>query len=214
MLAGRRAKSAFNIEPLEQIVKRNGQGHKGYAAQLVEWVNNAVQCPERFLTALPEDLPPKVAEWTKNGERRDGLYVFGGVGTGKTHALYALAKLLRANGVETKVRNIPDWLDYLRSKFDDKRAGERGIEEELRGDCVLLLDDLGSEKQTEWTTEIMYRLINGRYEQARPTIFSSNLSLSEVSKRYGDRITSRIVQMVGGAGGIIRMDGEDRRLKN
>lgn len=213
MLAGRRAKSSFNIEPMDQIVKRNGNGNKGYAAQFVEWVNNAVQCPERFLTALPGDLPPKIAEWTRNGDRRDGLYVFGGVGTGKTHALYALAKLLRANGVEARVRNIPDWLDYLRSKFDDKRA-ERGIEDELRGDCVLLLDDLGSEKQTEWTTEIMYRLVNGRYEQARPTIFSSNLSLSEVSKRYGDRITSRIVQMVGGSKGIIKTDGEDRRLKN
>jgi DNA replication protein DnaC len=212
MFAERKARSEMKLRSFEDVaagVEAQGKNVQDF----IKWINKQVQCPDRFTHAFPADLPKAIKEWWATTDGSRGMYVYGPVGTGKTHALYALAKLIRANGYEVKVKNVPDWLDSLRSNYERSNS-EQEIKDELRDECVLILDDLGSEKQTEWTNEIMYRLVNNRYEQIRPTIFSGNLDLEEVAQKYGDRIASRIFEMVGGDRGIINIGGEDRRLKS
>ena len=82
------------------------------------------------------------------------------------------------------------------------------INDKIKTENILLLDDLGAEKQTDWVLEILYRLINYRYEQMLPTFFSSNYSLQELSEKIGDRVVSRIVEKCD----IVKIEGEDRRL--
>ena len=73
---------------------------------------------------------------------------------------------------------------------------------------LLFIDDIGAEKMTEWVAETFYLILNYRYNEMLPTIFTSNLSPSELAERIGDRIVSRII----GSSDVIKLDGEDRRL--
>ena len=57
---------------------------------------------------------------------------------------------------------------------------------------LLILDDLGSEFQTQFTDSVLYELINERINERRPTLISTNLTVNEVGKKYNDRIVSRI----------------------
>ena len=64
-----------------------------------------------------------------------------------------------------------------------------------RGDVLLLLDDLGAAKSSEWVEEITYRLINRRYNLMLPTLITSNLRISDLRAYLGDRVASRLAQM-------------------
>ena len=72
---------------------------------------------------------------------------------------------------------------------------------------LLFIDDLGAAKATEFVEEATYRLINTRYNDMRPSIFTSNLALSELKDAIGDRIASRLAETCT----RIVLDGPDRR---
>ena len=60
-------------------------------------------------------------------------------------------------------------------------------------DCdLLIIDDLGAELTNQFTTSVLYQIINTRLNRGQATVISSNLSQSDFRKRYWDRITSRI----------------------
>ena len=78
---------------------------------------------------------------------------------------------------------------------------------------LLMIDDLGAAKPSEWTEEINFRLINHRYENQLPTIFTSNVLPKELSDRVCDRCASRLIEMCDriteGAGGNANAVGTD-----
>ena len=83
-------------------------------------------------------------------------------------------------------------------------------EEEFRkiADCPLLvLDDLGAAKDSEWTEEQNYRLINHRYENVMPTLITSNLAPKDLAAGLGDRVASRLREMAH----RVVVPGGDRR---
>ncbi|CCA55383.1 putative DNA replication protein, partial [Streptomyces venezuelae ATCC 10712] len=86
---------------------------------------------------------------------------------------------------------------------------------------LLLLDDLGSAKATEWTEEVTYRLVNERYNACRPTIYTSNLParavLDEQGRPLGPDLTTalgeRIVSRLSEDTTVVAMTGTDRRRR-
>jgi len=73
---------------------------------------------------------------------------------------------------------------------------------------LLILDDFGIDKITDWSFQMLYVLINNRYENMLPTIFTSNHDLDEQAAKLGDnRITSRIQESCE----IVKMDGKNYR---
>jgi DNA replication protein DnaC len=72
----------------------------------------------------------------------------------------------------------------------------------------LILDDLGTEKVSDWVLQSMYQIINARYVQMRQTVITSNHSLEELRSRIGDRIPSRIAEMCE----VFELRGKDRRV--
>ncbi|MFD1274905.1 hypothetical protein ACFQ51_35035 [Streptomyces kaempferi] len=72
---------------------------------------------------------------------------------------------------------------------------------------LLLVDDLGAAKSSEWTEEINFRLVNHRYENQLPTIFTSNVLPKELADRVGDRVSSRLIEMCD----RVVIQGTDRR---
>ncbi|EKD46442.1 MAG: hypothetical protein ACD_67C00234G0001, partial [uncultured bacterium] len=75
---------------------------------------------------------------------------------------------------------------------------------------LLVFDDIGAEKSSDWVQETLFVLINHRYEQMLSTILTTNCTLDELATRVGKRITSRLIEMCR----CIRMDGEDWRIKH
>jgi len=208
----------IDLKKLEDIIAEKYAKYEGgdtinqFTDRYIALLNDTIETPKRYNLAFPGDMIQEVKLWAQQYDGHTGLYLYGEAGTGKTHSIYALAKLLRANQIEVKIKNVPDWLDHLRTYFKEEAVGSISTEFENYDNKVLILDDFGAEKQSEWTTEIMYRFVNARYEQAKPTIFSSNLDVEQLSEKYGDRIASRIVEMVGNKNGIIKTKGEDKRI--
>lgn len=166
-----------------------------------------VTVPRRYRDAVLADLPPTVAsplvEWAHTPEP-DALNVLlgGEVGTGKTHTAVATAR----EWAETHRRSPRFWplvelLDALRPGGDEG-AMVRAIESPL-----LIIDDLGTERLTDWAAERLYLLVNRRWLDERPTIGTTNLTGDELRAAVGDRISSRLL---GGAV-TLRLTGDDRR---
>jgi DNA replication protein DnaC len=74
---------------------------------------------------------------------------------------------------------------------------------------IIVLDDLGVERSSEFAIQSLYIIIDKRYSEMRPTIITSNLSLEEIDVKLGDRIASRIAGMCR----VIELKGRDRRLE-
>jgi DNA replication protein DnaC len=121
---------------------------------------------------------------------------------------------------------VPAFLARVKSRFSKSVHGDPN---ELLMKCqsadVLLIDDLGAERETEWAIETLYLIIDHRWHEEKPTIVTSNLTAGEFmeradgkfSKNYGDDpvYTSRIYSRLRGMlmGNIHVLDGDDYRAK-
>jgi DNA replication protein DnaC len=96
----------------------------------------------------------------------------------------------------------------IKETYDKKNQTESEVISNYSFYDILVIDDLGAEKISEWSRQLFYILLDRRYRDMKQTIITSNLSLKEVSERLDDRIASRIAEM----GEIIKMDGKDYRI--
>lgn len=134
-----------------------------------------------------------------------GLYLYGRAGTGKT--IYAAAVLM-----ELKRRSFLSYhSDYIKGGFisvakllEDIRACFSAQSQEQPQDIIdrysntdiLIMDDLGCQKVTDWVLNTLLLIINNRYENLKTTIFTANSDLNELAGQFEDhRIPSRIVEM-------------------
>lgn len=167
-----------------------------------------VPTPARYKDVTSADLPKEfLAKIPLDNSEKNGYYIWGGVGTGKTHALYAFRHHLAERLTRFRITNMSELFAEIKRSFnqDDKLD----IVEESR--YYSGYDDLGTEKDTEWAGEQMYRMVNSFYENKKNFVFTSNLSLKQLAGRFGeqgDRIASRIAEMAE----IIEIKGNDRRV--
>lgn len=163
--------------------------------------------PKRFehsdFDVLPEIIKANV-EIVRTSRR--GMYIWGPVGCGKTYAAYAIKKKLTEMSLNTRIYSSPEMLDLIRDDYDHKDTFN--LDRIMANRGVLIIDDLGAEKPSEWVSETLFKIVNKRYEEMLPTIITSNLELGELSERIGDRIPSRIAEMCD----IIKLEGADRRI--
>ena len=138
-----------------------------------------------------------------------GIMFFGECGTGKTRKVYALHKLFVVNKIKSCVLNITDFLDEIRDTFSSGVYKEKGVLENLDEYQVVIIDDLGVEKSTDWTSEMIYKLINKMYLEMKKVYITTNLDMKGISEKYGDRVASRIAEMCT----ITKLQGEDKRIK-
>lgn len=177
--------------------------------------------PPRFRKTVP--LPPEVKSWVALGRQAQGLYLAGPVGTGKTQAAWrATVEWCVAADVEPRGEDFATaFLDGARISptvifsrltdlLDDFRPGDGSVRR-VR-DCqqakLLVLDDLGAEKASEWTQERLYSVIDHRYVNCMPLIVTGNLPPRELGDdNVGKRVASRLAEMCR----VVPMTGSDRR---
>ncbi len=175
-----------------------------------------MRTPLRYQNAKWEDVPARIQqafdEMLKGGK---GIYLHGAVGTGKTHICYAIRDHHNDDKIGRFLRlwNVVDLMHGIRSDFDQHYLDKRHLEDELTNPDdrhILILDDIGAERATDFVAETIYRIINHRYIHKLPTIFTSNCDTQELADKIGERSTSRIVEMCD----IYELTGGDRRLQS
>lgn len=139
---------------------------------------------------------------------RHNLYLWGSVGTGKSHLGYATAKMVALHGGEVIVTTPLRMVDVFRTKTDAEK--ETRFEEFTECD-LLLIDDLGISKYTDFGLEVLCEILNRRTLQLRNgLIVTSNLSINHLAKRNNDdRLASRLTGLCR----VLSLSGEDFRVK-
>jgi len=141
-------------------------------------------------------------------EKRNSLLLFGGYGSGKTTLATVYLKAKVNEGIAGIFISVPDLLDHIRSAYDEaQRLSPDEIIEQAKKVDLLVLDDLGAEKPSEWVKEKLFQIVNYRYNELLPTIFTSNLSPEELENKIGERIVARIMEMAK----IIKLVGRNLR---
>jgi len=104
-----------------------------------------------------------------------GLLFMGNVGTGKTHlAVAALQELTRSKGVRGLYVNALDLVQQLQMSFDGTGPGREALLAPVTDADLLVLDELGAGKLSEWVRDLLYYVINSRYMAKRVTVCTTN----------------------------------------
>lgn len=153
-----------------------------------------------FTPRLIEDLT-KIPYRIKDIPPIGSYLIQGPVGSGKTllaaHITLEAAKqqFLKAETGEIIFVTVPEFLNHIKMCFEDPAHDEQFVLDRFSKAYFLTLDDLGAERATDWVIGMLYLLINRRYENMRPTIFTSNMKLEELAVYLDPRIPARIERM-------------------
>ena len=127
-------------------------------------------------------------------QRGGNMLIVGGTGTGKTHITTSIARVVISQGRSV----IYDGIENIIADFEEDKFKSGYTQKEPKAakymDCdLLIIDDLGAEFPSQFTTAAIGNLINERLYENRPTIISTNLSVKELTERYSERTASRIL---------------------
>ena len=150
-----------------------------------------------------------VQNWKEMKSKGFGFFFWGNVGAGKTHSAAALAnELMQEKLVEVLFLSMPATVTRVKKTFDspvkndDTKLFDRMKEVEL-----LIIDDLGVEKLSDWLSDQIYQIIDHRWQNQKPMIITSNQSLEDLGASYKPQVISRI----WGCCKSIKFTEEDRR---
>ena len=150
-------------------------------------------------------------------EKGYGMYLFGASGTGKTHLTACICNELISSYHQCLFTNFLEISKLIKANFNKNTDAEITIKRICEID-FLFIDDLGTELlkkngEDNWLQEQVFDIINKRYNNRKPTIFSSNYSLNELIEKRGmmQKTVDRIGEM---SSAIIKITGDSYRFKN
>lgn len=207
--------AARGITP-EHVNKQDGDPQS--PSSIIRWAvtDCRTRIPRHYRDAIPTE--PRIRDWVDQLVAGAGgrivpaittgpsLLLLGPTGVGKTYEAYGAIRDLSVTGVKAKwtAATAADIYAALRPRHlvDSETEFKRYADAAL-----LVIDDLGAAKATEWTEEVNYRLINHRYEKELPTLITSNVPARELGQALGDRVASRLTEMCQ----RVVLKGDDRR---
>ncbi len=142
-------------------------------------------------------LRPSLEAWLADDP--SWLLLWGEPRRGKTGLSVALIRQLVERGNPGLLVTVPRLLERLRATYDrESDDSESDVLTTLIETPVLLMDDLGVERTSDWVTEKLYTIINGRLLGHRRTIITTNLEPLELVEKLGQRIGWRVFEMCRG----------------
>lgn len=149
---------------------------------------------------------------------KKGLILVGNNGVGKTHLACSIANELIENGIPVIYGTLINLLAELRNSYDtENNISEMEIIKLYKNVDLLIIDDLGKEKPSEWELEKVFTIINSRYENNLPVIITTNYNQNSLLERLSlngeietaKSIISRLYEMCY----LVKIDDIDHRIK-
>ncbi|WP_242223683.1 ATP-binding protein [Bacillus cereus group sp. BfR-BA-01380] len=183
----REAQSFQRRKEVERLFSINNLGERFKKSTFESFLER-----DRSITAaqISQKYVQEFKSW--NGE---SLMIWGDPGNGKTHLAAAIANELSKKGHIVVFQSVPELLQRIRSTFNsENKENEAQIMRALLECDLLILDDIGAEKATEWVEEKLFNIIDGRYRKEIPTLYTSNLHPKQLQERIGKRSYDRMVE--------------------
>lgn len=184
------AKRCKNCATIRRAQDETGTPKEYYDAQYIQFDFSAYRVDMNKIHKICDDLIKNFSAWEASGK---GVYLWSRTpGSGKTFLSYCIAKtLMMKYDLQMRFVTEPDYLACVRESFGQ----ERGAEDQSRiyRECrLLVLDDLGTQKDGEWMQQEMFRLINHRQENQLMTIYTSNIEPEKL--KLNSRTINRIMK--------------------
>ncbi|MFZ7340602.1 ATP-binding protein [Streptococcus suis] len=193
----------------EKLLKQDRLGQNCFISknQIVYTFENADEDTDKEIIKKAKNYVKHFEEMRKDNV---GLLLYGNVGSGKTYIACSIANaIITEYSYTVKMRNFAQILNDLQKGGFNLDRNE--YIEQITSSTLLILDDFGIERNTEYALEQIYNVINARYLKAIPTIITTNLNFKDIEKEQEDimlgRIYSRIIEMCL----PLRVTGLDRR---
>lgn len=161
---------------------------------------------DRQNPAISDAIKRYADQWETMRKDNIGLLLYGPVGTGKTFYSACIANALIDRGIPVMMTNFARIIDRLQSDF----GGREDYLRRLNSYPLLIIDDLGIERKSEYMQEQVYNIVDARYAARRPLIVTTNISLGEI-KDPGDEQRKRIYDRILEICHPIKVDGQSRR---
>ncbi len=172
----------YKDSELEEAVKNNNFKNFNINLYPNHKLNDERYTPRKNIEDILEYITGEYLPKFKNSNTN--ILFYGNSGTGKTFLSWCIAKELLDRGFLVVYKTADDLLRALR---DIKFNNDTDLENLLINCDLLIIDDLGSEQITDFSSSELFTLIN------KKMIISTNLTLPLISKRYSERISSRII---------------------
>lgn len=148
--------------------------------------------------------------------KRDSLFITGNVGTGKTHLAASVANYLIENDIRVKFGTLINLLGEIKDSYKSDSETEGFIMDTYSKVPLLIIDDLGKERPSEWVLEKLFTIINNRYERNLPIVITTNYNRQQLAERLAngsnyviaESIISRLYEMCSG---IVIKDSDKRK---
>lgn len=150
-------------------------------------------------------------------EKGHGIYLHGNPGTGKTHLMACIANDLLAKGYATLFTSMGEISKAIRSTYNNQsNETEENFIRRLTSVDFLFLDDFGTERlskegQDLWLQEKVFDIVNSRYNNRKPMLFTSNYSLSQMISERG--LSEKTADRIGQKCAVLELKGEGYRKK-
>lgn len=194
----------YKDSDLEEAVKTNNFKNFNINLYSNHKLNDERYTPRKNIEDILEYITGEYLPNFKNSNTN--LLFYGNSGTGKTFLSWCIAKELLDKGFLVVYKTSDDLLRALKNiKFNN----DTDLENLLINCDLLIIDDLGSEQITDFSSTELFTLINKKILKNKKMLISTNLSLPLISKRYSERISSRII----GEFKLFKFFAEDIRIQ-